>query len=188
MMSHQRLVILSVLALLHAGCGPPVNRAQLVQEALKADPDFSWTLTRHRTLANRIETYERELALKRDTIEQNIAQLRKDLSTASENVKRKIAEVKRQIEPDRKRLELALTSANEQLRGMRFQRASIGRSIVQWRKADKANQAGWTPAERTQQRLRLTDMLHDAERLDQELNALKAHVRLLKIKLLLIKL
>lgn len=166
----------------------PANRAQLEQEALKADPEFAAVLEKHRELANRIETYKRELALKRSTIERNIAQLRKDLAVAVSGVRAKAEDVKKRMSPDRERLELALSLASEELRAKRSQRASVGRSIAQLKKALKTSGPTWTAQERARQEAQIQDLLHDAQRLDQELTGLKAHVRLLKIKLYLIAL
>ena len=171
-----------------AGCGAPAHREQLTKEVLKTDPDFSSVLDKHRELANRIETYNQELALKRSTVERSIAQLRKDVVTAETNVKGKIAETKKRIEPDEERLQLALSMANEELRTKRVQRASLGRSIAKLKKAMKSASSVWTAEERAHQERQVQEMLRDAARLDQEMAALNAHVRLLKIKLLLIQL
>lgn len=177
-----------LLALDLAGCGRALNREQLAKEVVQRDPEFSWVLDKHRALANRIETYQRELALKRTTVDQSIAQLRKDLATATVNVKTKIEDVKKQIEPDAQRLNLALASAAEELRTKQFQRSSLGRSIARLRKAMKAAQGVLTNEERVRQETQVEEMLHDAARLDHEIKGLKEHMRLLKMKLILIKL
>ena len=169
------------------GCDRAVSREQLTKEVLQKDSEFSWVLDRHRALVNRIETYERELALKRSTVEQNIAQMRKDLVASTENVQGRIAEVKKQMEPEVERLGLALSLANEELRVRQFQRASLGRSIAQLRKAGKSAQTAWTEAERARGQEKIDEMLRDAKRIDHEIASLKAHMRLLKIKLLLIR-
>lgn len=170
------------------GCGRPLNAEQLAKEVLQKDPEFSWVLEKHESLANRIKTYERELALKRSTVEQNIAQLRKDLATATTSVKAKIADTRKLLEPEHERLKLALSMASEELSNRRFQRASLGRSIVKLRKAGKSAAATWTAEERNRQQAQLNELQRDAKRLDQEIDGIKAHLRLLKTKLLLIKL
>ena len=177
-----------LVIILMGGCAPPAKREELVKEVLKADPAFSQVLDKHRELVNRIETYQRELALKRSEIERKIAQLRKDLTTTVLNVKQKTDEVKKRVEPDRVRLQLALSMASEELQATRLQRASLGRSIAQLRKALKSTDSGWTAQERARREAQIDDMLGDAKRLDQEMASLNQHVRLLKIKLLLIKL
>ena len=184
-MRHLTLLLLCIGL---AGCAPPAKREDLVQEVLKADPDFAPVLDKQRELKNRIETYQRELALKRSAIERSIAQLRKDLATAVSNVRQKTAEAKKRMEPDRARLELALSTASEELQAKRLQRATLGRSIANRRKALNRPDSAWTAQERRQQEAQIEEMLRDARRLDQELAALQAHIRLLKIKLLLIKL
>lgn len=170
-----------------AGCAP-TNREQLVKEVLNEDPAFTSILKTHQELANQIETYQRELALKRSTVERTIAQLRKDLAAAAATVRNKTAEAKKQLEPERERLELALAMAAEELRAKQSQRASLGRSVSQLKKAIKTASAVWTEAERGRQEAQIQEMLRDASRLDRELAALKAHVRLLKVKLLLLRL
>ncbi|MBI3320678.1 MAG: hypothetical protein HYZ91_00215 [Candidatus Omnitrophica bacterium] len=170
-----------------AGCAPP-NREALTKEVLRADPAFKEILDKHRDFSNRIQTYERELALKRTTIEQSIAQLRKDLASATAHVNSRTDELKRRMDPDRQRLELALSMAGEELRAKRAQRASLGRSIAQLKKALSASRGTWTDEERARQEAQIQDMLRDGSRLDQERAALHAHMRLLKIKLRLIKL
>jgi uncharacterized protein YdcH (DUF465 family) len=170
-----------------AGCDRIASREQLAKQVLKEDPEFEWVLDTHRALTNRIKTYERELALKRSAVEQNIAQMRMDLAASTASVKHRIEEVKKQLDPDRQRMELALLAAVEELRVKRFQRASLGRSIAQLRKASRGDQTRWTDAERAGQQEQLREMVQDAQRLDHEIASLKAHMRLLKIKLLLIR-
>ncbi len=184
----QRSVMLGMALLWAADCGHPLpNREQLAQEILKTDPDFSWVLDKHRALSNRIHTYEQELALKRTTIEQGIAKMRKELMAATADVKSKIAELKKQVEPDRKRLELAVSMAGEELHTKRFQRASLGRKIAQLRKAGKTEQGVWTNEERAKQEEQINEAVQDAKRLDREIEGIKEHIRLLKVKLLLIR-
>jgi uncharacterized protein YdcH (DUF465 family) len=170
-----------------AGCAPP-NREALVKEVLKADPAFASVLDKHRELTNRIETYERELALKRSTVERTIAQMRKDLVTAAANVRSRTAETKKRMQPDRGRLDHALSTAGAGLHAKRAQRASLGRLVTKLRKAIKSAGPVWTAEERARQEAQVQEILRDAARLDQEMAAMREHIRLVKIKLLLIKL
>jgi len=170
-----------------AGCSPP-NTEQLRKEVLRADPEFSEILGKHREITNRMDTLNRELALKRATIEQAIAKQRRDLSDAAAGVRSKTAEIKKRMEPDRHRLTLALSMAGEELRAKQAQRASLGRMMAQLQKAAKNDGALWSPQERAAHEAQLQELLQDATRLDQELIAIRGHVRLLKIKILLIKL
>ena len=188
-MGAMRALTVSLLLLTWlAGCAPPPKREELIQGVLKTDPDFAQVLDKYRELQNRIETYQRELALKRSTIARSIALLRKDLATAVSNVRQKTAEARKRMEPDRARLELALSAASEELQAKRLQRATLGRSIANRRKTLNRPDSAWTAQERRQQEAQIGEMLRDTTRLDQELAALKAHIRLLKIKLLLIAL
>lgn len=178
----------SLILLVLSGCGPLPNREQLAKEVLREDPEFASVLDKQRTLSNRITTYERELALKRGTIEHTMAQLRRELASATANAKGKIAEVKKQMEPDRRRMALALSMAGEELRAKRFQRSSLARSIAQLRKAGSAPPAGSAGADSAAQQAQREELARDAKRLDQEITAIAAHMRLLKIKILLIRL
>ncbi len=175
------------LAIGLTGC-TSARREDLVKEVVSADPAFAEVLDKHRELSNRLQTYQRELALKRTTIEQHIAQLRRDLATAAANVRTKTAETKKRMEPDRKRLTDALDNASDELRNRQTARAAVGRSIAQLRKTLKASDANTTAQERTARDAQLSEMVRDAARIDHETATLKEHVRLLKIKLLLIKL
>jgi hypothetical protein len=185
-----RLVRVAVVGLALLGgvsCERLMSREQLAKEVLRQDPEFRGVLDRHRALVNRIETYQRELALKRATIEQNITQMRKELAASAANVQTRVAEVRKQMDPERQRLELALSTAAEELRVKRFQRASLGRSIARLRKTPKSAAGAFSDSEQARQQAQLTDMLADAKRLDHEIEALKAHMRLLKVKILLIQ-
>ena len=177
-----------LLAFLWASGCAPANREELVKEVLKTDPEFSSVLDKHQQLASRIETLQKELELKRTTIQQSIKQLQKELATAAEHVKLKTADVKKRMEPDRQRLGLALSMAVNELREKREQRAQLGRSLAELKKASKNPHAEWTEKERTHHERQMDEMLQDAKRFDQEMAQLKEHLRLLKIKLLLIKL
>ena len=179
----------AIIALLVvAGCAKPVDREELTTQVLQADPEFSSVLAKHRELINRIETHGQELALKRSSIEHGIQQLRQELAQAAASVKEKTAELKKRIDPDRERLQLALTMSTEELRAKQLQRAGLGRSVTKLRKAAKNADANWTSKERSQQEREVDDRQRDMARLDQEMTAIKEHIRLLKIKLLLIKL
>ena len=182
-----RVVLVVLCCLWLAGCAP-ANREKLSKEVLERDPEFGQVLEKHRELSNRIDIYQRELALKRATVEQAIAKQRKDLSAAVASVRAKTADVKKRMEPDRQRLMLALSMAGEELRAKQGQRASLGRSLAQLRKAAKNDGVSWTTEERAGHDAQMQDILHDADRLDQEIAALKEHLRLLNVKLLLIKL
>ncbi len=173
-----------------SGCGPPPNPERLRQEVLEIDPAFSWSLEKHDELANRIGLVERNLALKRSQIERQIAQLRKDLDDASAKARQDIQRIKLIIQPEVQRVELTFAMAVEERKAKRGQRASVGRSISQLRKSLKEgpNTPQWTPAERARLEGELGELLAEAKRLDQELAALNEHVRLLKIKRLLLKL
>ena len=171
-----------------SGCSP-VNRDQLARDVLRADPSFVQVLQKHRELTNRIETYTRELALKRATIDRTMAQLRKDLAMATEAARRKTEDTRRLMRPDRERLKLALSMAAQELRAKQAQRASLGRLMAQLRKAMKgAEGPSWTAQEQARHEQQMQEMLHDTTRLDQEMAAMKSHLRLLQTKLLLIKL
>ena len=170
-------------------CAPPANTETLTKEVLKSDPEFSDVLAKHREISNRIATYDRELALKRSTVERSIEQLRRELTATGEAVKLKIADAKKRMEPDRKRLELELAMASEELKTKRFQRATLGRQMAQLRKALKSSpSAPLAPEDQVKQQAQLDELVQDAARLDQEMTSIQAHVRLVKVKLLLIKL
>lgn len=186
-MRHPATVVCTVLLAGLAGC-TPTNHEELAKAVVKSDPDFKAVLDKHRELSNRIETYERELTLKRTTVEHQITQMRQDLATATANVRARIDEVKKRMEPDRQRLALALAMASEELQAKRQQRASLGRSIARLRKALKQSGAGWSAQDVKKQQSQIDEMTTDTKRLDQEMASLKEHLRLLKIKLLLIKL
>lgn len=163
------------------GCAP-VNRDELVKQVLKADPEFGAVLEKHRELTNRVETFKRELALKRTNIERSMQQLRRELAAATANVQAKTADAKKRMEPDRKRLEQALASTSGELQAKRQQRAALGRELAQKRKSSEPGASSGSDDPQ------LHELLRDVARLDAEMTALKEHARLLKIKLLLIKL
>ncbi len=169
-----------------SGCSP-INREQLTKEVLKADPEFADVLDKHRELSSRVETLKQELALKRTTINQKVEQLRKDLASASTSYRAKTREVLHRMEPDRQRLQIALTEASNELRVKREQRAGVGREIARVRKGLKSAST-LSPKEQAAREAQLNELVRDADRLDQEMAGMKGYLRLLKVKLLLIKL
>ncbi len=177
------------MLVLLAGCAP-ASREELEREVLKADPDFTATLEEHRDLANKIETYEQELALKRTTVERTVTQMRKDLAAATMGVKGRIEETKSRMRPEQDRLKLQLSLAADQLKAKQVERAKLGRAIAKLRKS--SSDAGAAGTQDSQQRMtheqEISDLLSEAARLDQEIGALKEHVRLLKMKLILLRL
>ena len=169
------------------GC-TPLKREDLVNQVLGEDPGFTQVLDKHRELATRIETCERELDVKRKAVERKIKQLRQELAEATAVARHKIAEVKRLIEPDRKRIEQALSEASVKLHTAQTQRVALAHSISKLRQTLDDKQINGTPQARAEQNTQLEEMLRDAKRLDQEISDLKEHVRRLKMKFLLIAL
>ncbi len=180
-------VIVCLMLLAVAGCAPR-DRAQLATQVLEADPAFRVVLDRRDDYASRLETAERELALKRATIQRNIRKMREELLESERAVRRKKEQLRSLIEPDRRALEMDLDSALAELRAKGAHRASVGRAMSKLRKAVKEVGEVWSESERARQDDQLQDMVHDAQRLDKELAALKEHSRLLKLKLALVAL
>lgn len=166
----------------------PVNKEQLTKEVLKADPEFSSVLEKRRELANRIETDVRVFALKRADIDRKIQQLRKELTAADAETRQKREHIKSQMEPDRTRLTEALTRASAELRAKQVERSNTGKLMAELKKGMQQTDAALSAQERSAKEREIKELLRNAARLDQETAALKAHVRLLKIKLTLIKL
>jgi len=158
-----------------AGCAP-VDRQKLAQEVIAKDPEFAAVLEKHRELSSRIQTYDRELSVRRSDVEKKIIQLRKDLVDAVVTVRLKTEDVKKRMEPDRVRLQQALTQAANELKIKREQRSTLGKQIAMLKKS---------PGQSPDDNLAL---LKQAEQLDQGLAEVKDRMRLYKIKLLLIKL
>ncbi len=181
-------LMLIVLSVGIAGCGPPANPEKLREEVLKADPLFADTLAKRDDLANRIALFQRELDLKQSQAEQKIAQLRKDLADVRQQVTDKTEKVKTLLKPDRERLDLAQSLAVADRRAKHSQRASIGHAISQLRKALKQTAPPWTETERARMTKELDAHLQEAQRLDQEIALLNEHIRLLKIKRILLRL
>ena len=165
-----------------AGCGPPTSPKVLRDAILAADPDFKASLMKRDEIAGRISVFKRELDLKRQETEGRIAKMRQDLKAATDRVNQKIEREKGLLDPDVKNLEFASGMASEELRAKRQQRASLGRSISQLRKALKQSGPQWSAQERAQRDRELSELLAEAARVDQELAALGAHIRLLKMK------
>ena len=159
-----------------AGCAP-VDRQKLTQEVIAKDPEFSAVLEKHRELSSRIQTYDRELSVRRSDVEKKITQLRKDLVDAAGSVRTKTNEVKKRMEPDRVRLQQALTQAGDELKIKQERRSTLGKQIAMLKKSPGQSPDGG-----------LAPLLKQAEGLDQDLVEAKERIRLYKIKLLLIKL
>lgn len=176
-----------VIAVAAAGCGAPSNPQQLRQEVLAADAEFADVLQKRDEVANRITLQERELAVKRSRVDSEIARLRQELNTATDQAAQKSRQLKATLDPDRQRVELAYSMAAEELKAKRHQRASIGRSISQLRKTLKDPTSTWTDRERADMDREWSDLSRDAQRLDQETQALNQHLRLLKVKRLLLR-
>ena len=176
-----------VVALGSAGCSPPTNPKVLRDEILATDPDFKSSLMKRDEVAERIGVFKRELELKRQEAETHIAKLRQDLKVATDRVNQKIEREKGLLDPDVKNLEFASGMASEELRAKRQQRASLGRSISQLRKALKQSGPQWSAQERAQRDRELSELLEEATRVDQELAALSAHIRLLKMKRMVLR-
>ena len=181
------LVLLTLAAASAAGCGPPLHPEQLRQQVLEADPDFTRVLERRDEQANRIKLLEREFQLKRREAERQIVHLRDQLRQTRTQVDGKIAESRQLLQPDIDRIEHALAMAAEERKSLQAQRASVGRRISQLRKALKQTPTDWDQAERTRLATQLDELLQEVKRLDQERAAIAQHLRLLKVKRLLLR-
>ena len=180
-------VVCSASLLDLAGCSPPTNPKVLRQEILAADPAFKSSLMKRDEVAERISVFKRELELKRQESEEHIAKIRQDLKAATDRVNQKIGKEKSLLDPELKNLELASGMASEELRAKRQQRASLGRSISQLRKALKQSGPQWSAKERARRDRELSELMEEAMRIDQELAALGAHIRLLKMKRMVLR-
>jgi hypothetical protein len=174
------------VTLLAASCAP-VNRERLTKEVLTADPAFTEVLAKHREVTSRLETFERQLRFKREQVEREIKQQRQNLGALSASLREKVRETRQLMAPDRARLEHALAMASGELHAKRVQRAAVGRSIAQLKKLSRGNDSAFSAQEQAQHAAQLQELGADAARLDQELQALRRHVQLLKLKLLLIR-
>lgn len=164
-----------MVALWAAGCAP-VDREKLAQEVVAKDPEFAAVLEKHRELTSRIETYDRELSVRRSEVEKKVALLRKDLVDAAASVRAKTEEVKKRMDPDRMRLQQALTQSGNELNIKQAQRSALGKQIAILKKSGQPESGG------------LAQLLQQAQQLDQEMAEIKDRIRLTKIKLVLIKL
>ncbi len=191
-MSASRMVPRVLLVLgglwLASGCGPPVNPERLREEILKVDPGFSGTLQKHDELADRIAQFDHELELKRAKVEQKIAELRKDLQETEKQVAEKIQKTKALIKPEDQRLDLAIAQAVDERKVKRTQRSVVGGSISRLRKSLKQTAPEWGEADRVRMQTELDELLKETQRLDQEVTDLNEHIRLLKVKKILLRL
>ena len=100
----RRFIGLILIAASLAGCAP-IDRDKLTKEVVAKDPEFGAVLEKRKELASRIETYNRELAVRKSEVEKKIAQLRRDLVESSASVRSRSSEVKKRMEPDRLRIQ-----------------------------------------------------------------------------------
>ena len=166
---------------------PTPDQGKQVSDVLTADPRFKTVLDKRDECASRIETAEREFALKRQNVERGIERLKQELAEGEATLKKKKSQLAQLLDPDRKRLDLDKSMSEDELQAKREQRANVGRTIVKLRKALK-DATVWTPQEKQRQEAHLQDMLEDIKRLDREMEGIKAHIRLLKMKLSLLRL
>ncbi|MBI3087831.1 MAG: hypothetical protein HYY91_02975 [Candidatus Omnitrophica bacterium] len=171
-----------------AGCSPPGQSEKLRKEVLSADPPFAKVLDRRDELADKITLLQRELALKKSTVERRVAQLRAELREAKREVAQKVRQTAVQLKPEQERVELAVGRAAEELKTKRAHRDGLARSISRIRKALGDKSATWTAADRSRLAQELDDLARETQRLDQELAVLAKHLRLLKAKRLLLRL
>ena len=187
-MMHRRLICVVALGWSLAVCGAPPNAQKLRDEVLRADPRFADVLEKRDEQANRIVLLEREFDLKKTQAQQQIKQLRDGLDEARRQVDQKIQKSKALLKPDLERLELAVSMAGNELRAKRSQRASLGGNISRLKKSLKGGQVQWSESEGASMARDLNELLEEAKRLDGEIAALNEHIRLLKIKRLLLRL
>lgn len=179
---------LCLIAGLLPGCGTRVSEA-VRQEVVKADPQFAKALEQRDELAGRIMLLERELALKKTQIDQQIAKLRKEFAETRLQVRQKVEQTKDLLKPEQERVRFALAMATEELKAKRSQRASVGRSISQIRKTlqGQPQAAAWNNHDRARLETELQELLRETKRLDGEIDGLTKHLRLLKAKQALLR-
>lgn len=188
-MSRIPRVLSACLIVVLPGCGQRVSEA-VRQEVVKHDPQFAKALEQRDELAGRIALLERELALKKTQITQQMAKLRKDLADARLQVRRKVQQTKDLLKPEQERVRFLLAMATEELTAKRSQRASVGRSISQIRKTlqDKPPGSAWNTNDRARLNAELQELLRETKRLDGEIEGLTKHLRLLNAKQALLRL
>ena len=176
-------LIIAVIALFPVGgCDRFQDQGKLRQEVLSADPQFAQVLQKRDQLADRVALSQREFAVKKGQLEGQIAKLRDELTQARRQVDQKIRQLNSQLDSDRQHLALALSMAQEEFNAKQHQRDSLGRSISRLRKALKEPGSSWTSADRAKMDRELAQLSEETTRLDQELQGLRSHLRLLKHK------
>ncbi|MEK7214504.1 MAG: hypothetical protein AAB289_02780 [Chloroflexota bacterium] len=155
---------------------------------LKADPKFSDALEKRDQLADRIRLVKQEFSVKKSQVHGQIAKFRQELSQAQRQAQQKLRQMNSQLDADRQRLAFALSMAHEEFKVKQQQRDSVGRSISRLRKALKEAQPPWTDSDRAKMDRELADLLQEPRRLDQELDGLRSHLKLLKHKQTLLRL
>lgn len=182
------LLVAVLVPFLIEGCDQFQNQEKLRQEVLSADPQFAQVLQKRDQLADRMTLSKQEFAVKKGQLDGQIAKLRDELTQARRQVDQKIRQLNSQLDLDRQRLALALSMAQEEFKVKQHQRDSLGRSISRLRKALKGPGSTWTNADRAKMDRELAQLLEETTRLDQELQGLRSHLRLLKHKQALLRL
>ncbi|HEX9780972.1 MAG TPA: hypothetical protein VGB20_07140 [bacterium] len=180
-----RLVVGALILAGVIGCARD-NREELIRKVLSADPGFSEVLARYQQIRNLEATYEQELELKRLIVDRQIEQLRQGVAATAEEVERKKRGLYGRLDPEREAWQEALGRAEDGLRELQTQRASLGRAIVKLRKVVRLAEEAWTDEERARQQEQLQDMVRDGDRLDREIALFKEHMQLLQTKLRLV--
>ena len=181
-------IFASGFGLVCLGCSNASNDKATRIEVIKADPSFAKLIEKRDDLASKVSQLQRELSLKQTQIEKQIDQLKQDLREARSQVNSKIQQTKALLDPERQNLELSLSLAENELKSKRAQRAALSRSIERLKKAIKESASLWSKDQKEKTQADLNDFIHEAKRLDVELSSLKAHDKLLKQKLALLKL
>lgn len=167
------------LALCVSGCSSGSRQEQL-QRVLSADPGFADVLQQHRLLLARHQALERELDLKRLMADQAIGQIRQDVAATELGIRRKQAALKETLSPARSILEEDLGRTVQEIRQRQHQRAQASKILTRIQKSLKA----LGPPEPDE----LVQARRQMQRLEAEVDILKAHRDLVERKLQLLEL
>ncbi len=163
-----------------------VDLQAIRREVLAADPEFGEHLERRDELANRVQVLQRELSVKQSQVDRQISQLRDGLRHTTDEVNHNVQSLRGQMSPVTARIDAEMSRGGEELKALRLQRATVGRTMSQLRKSLKAP-AELTETERVRMDRELGEILEETNRLDLEIAAVNQHIRLLRNKRLLLR-
>ena len=181
-------LVLAALVLSLSSSGCMKDRAELEKKILSHDPSFQKTLDKRDSLHKELEAEQAGFLKNVKEIDESISALKERKVQIKQEYSAKIDKIKRQMQPDKRRLERELMEAERKYRREKDDLGNIEKDIKEITSLlDKKDKLAFTQEEIQTWNDRLSYLVEKKEIVSDEIDKLKNDIETTKLKIIVLK-